>query len=286
MNKFKAALVVKKANGHLVQYRAMCDAITACHDMDECKDIINKSHAMAAYYAQIKDTETEVMFYRVRLRAWRRIAELCREALPDIENIETQVAKVKAIRSVFAGDPTINGITDHRIYDIIKLMALSASDFEYAVQQNVGGSVADLLRRTPSAEEQAEAWAERRRKEAAARARKEEKEAEKLAREREANWEKDRLKAKNEKELDQASRDALNALNITLEKKDRTRMKQVVFIAPENIYAVMEKASLDKRISLQEMMRRSLKLWMEANGYDWPGESKHQGEFFVGGVPR
>ena len=69
-------MVPSKSGGHLAQYETMCTAIATCHRFDECKDIIDKSVAMAAYYKQIKDTETEVMFYRIRLRAWRRIAEL------------------------------------------------------------------------------------------------------------------------------------------------------------------------------------------------------------------
>jgi hypothetical protein len=62
-------------------------------------------------------------------------------------------------------------------------------------------------------------------------------------------------------------------VGITLERKDRANMKQVVFLIRDEVHAVMRKAAFDKKITMQEVLRRGLKLWLDANGYDWPNES-------------
>src|SRR4051794_443763 len=82
-----------EANKHLTLYRNMSDAIARCHRVDECQDIVDKSVGLAAYYAQIKDTETERKFYRVKLRAWRRIGELF--SVVDLSDCDRQAAKAK-----------------------------------------------------------------------------------------------------------------------------------------------------------------------------------------------
>ena len=85
------ALVLTSAEKHLTLYKGMCRAIGACHRVDECKDIVDKSVALAAYYKQIKDDETVRKFNEVRLRAWRRIGKLF--AAVDLSECETWVAK-------------------------------------------------------------------------------------------------------------------------------------------------------------------------------------------------
>ena len=84
-----------------------------------------KSVAMAAYYKQIKDTETEVMFYRIRLRAWRRIAELFATVdmsdLPISERVGWVTTKDKVTRiknDIPPADPTVADMSDSRITEI------------------------------------------------------------------------------------------------------------------------------------------------------------------------
>jgi hypothetical protein len=263
-------MVPAKVGRHLMQYKQMCVAIATCHYFDECKDIIDKSVAMAAYYAQIKDSETELMFYRVRLRAWRRIGELF--ATVDLKGCENPTQKGKRIREAFANDPTVREMKDYRIVDVVKLMAISDKDFEYAIKQNVNGSVTDLLRRTPAAEA---ASAQAQKERAAHNKRWEQQqreEAEKNKANVQAALKAARMQEKHEEELDRAAEAAMKEVGITLERKDRANMKQVVFLIKDEVHEAMRKAAFDKRITMQEVLRRGLKLWLEANGYEWPDD--------------
>ena len=293
MSKQSKALILvnKKAEGHLVQYKKMCTAVANCHGFDECKDIIDKSVAMAAYYKQIKDTETEVMFYRIRLRAWRRIGELF--STVDMSDLPvstkhwnagagapgwvTQTSKVKRIREVFPNDPTVADMSDARISDILKLMVIPNDEFEHAIKQRIGGTIVDLLRRTPTAEaEQAkaqkarDAYNKKWEKEQAA-------EAEKNKANVQAKLKEARLQEKHEEELDRAADEAMKDVGITLERKDRANMKQVVFLIKEEVHAALRQAAFDKKITMQDVLRRGLRLWLEANGYEWPGGNINDG---------
>lgn len=288
MNKKQRQLTVlnQKVNGHLVAYNKMCVAIATCHRFDECADIINKSVMMAAYYKQIKDTETEVMFFRVRLRAWRRIAELFSTVnLSDIPPSDswqarghvTQTSRVKRIREAFLHDPTVADMSDGRISDILKLMEVTDKDFEYAIKQQVGGSIVDLLRRTPAAE-RAREQAERERDANNKRWAKEQaKEAAENAALTSAAMKVDAMQRKHERELDAAAQSAMDDVGVTLERKDRANMKQVVFLIKEDVHAAMRQAAFDNRITMQDLLRRGLRLWLEANGYDWPGGNNNDG---------
>ena len=143
-------LVLTNAEKHLTLYKGMCRAIGACHRVDECKDIADKSIALAAYYKQIKDDETVRKFNEVKLRAWRRIGKLF--AAVDLSERETWVAKYKTIRAAFDG-AAIAGIDDNRIREILTLMTISDYDFEYALGQSAAGSIASLLQYSPEYQE-------------------------------------------------------------------------------------------------------------------------------------
>lgn len=285
-SKSRALVLSKKVNGQLVKYNQMCSAIDACHGFDECKDIIDKSVAMAAYYKQIKDTETEVMFYRVRLRAWRRIAELFSSVdMSDIPVSDswqakgwvTMTSKVRRIRESFPNDPTVADMSDARIAEILKLMAISNAEFEHAINQRVAGSIVDLLRRTPTAEaqmakaeKQRAAYNKRWEKERAAEAAKNHADAQ-------AKFKEARMREKHEQELDTAAEEAMEDVGITLERKDRSDMKQVVFLIKASVHEVMRQAAFDKKITMQDVLRRGLRLWLEANGYRWPDGNNNDG---------
>ncbi|HEX5957548.1 MAG TPA: hypothetical protein VFY92_02690, partial [Hyphomicrobiaceae bacterium] len=57
-------------------YQRMREAIAACHDVDECKDVADRALAMATYYEQANDQESIRKVHEIKLRAWRRIGEL------------------------------------------------------------------------------------------------------------------------------------------------------------------------------------------------------------------
>ena len=260
----------KAADGHLVQYDQMCKAISVCYRFDECNEIINRSVALAAYYRQLEDTETEMKFYRIKVRAWRRIGELLSSV--DVTRCETQAAKIKAVKAAFSGDPTVAKMTDSRIGEIMRLMAISDADFEYAIKQNIKGSLGDIFRRTPAYEAQVVAEnqkLEQRRKQA-------EKPKQEGATEREAKSSRWRLEDDHLDELWQSANIAMKDVGITLERKDRANIKQVVFLIKAEVHAVMRRAAFDKKITMQDVLRRGLKLWLEANGYEFPDDVRHQ----------
>jgi hypothetical protein len=260
-------LILDNAEKHLTLYRGMCSAIATCHHIDECKDIIDKSVALAAYYKQIEDDATVQMFYEVRLRAWRRIGTLFAEV--DISQCETQTAKYKTIRAAF-DERAMRGISDSRIIEIVRLSALSDADFEYAIAQELSnGSINEVMQKTPAAEaarEEArvrfeEARAKPPPKPSAAEIEREKKEKEEFTRiERHLD------------ELEAASAVAMKEIGITLERKDRSNMKSVVFLIKDEVHAVMRQAAFDQRITMQEILRRGLKMWLIAHDYKWPEE--------------
>jgi uncharacterized protein YjiS (DUF1127 family) len=252
------AIVDKAAEQHLVLYRRMSIAIDTCHRVDECKDIADKAVALAAYYKQIKDTTTVQLFYEVRLRAWRRMGKLFSDV--DTSKCETVAAKIKAIRKAHANDPTLRDISDSRLREILDLMSISDSDFDRAISHELNtGSIPDLLSHVPGRVHAYPAPTPLTANEAAKRSRSDA---------RRKVW--DEAANRNVSELLEASDEALRDVGLTLLRKDRANMKQVVFLIKEPIHAVMRKASFDHKITMQDILRRGLRMWLVENGYDFP----------------
>jgi hypothetical protein len=260
----KLLVLNPKANKYLTQYKAMCAAITACHRIDECKEVIDKSVAMAAYYAQINDTETEKMFNRIRVRAWRRLGEML-TANMTFEDCDSYAARVRKVKAVFPKDPVVSDIGNTRMTELLKLMEVSDHEFEYAIKKQINGSLVDFLRHTPTHEKMLNEATKRRDAE--------------YARQR-VQWDKEakeqagtiHLKLAHDAELQRSAEDAMKDIGITLERKDRANMKQVVFLIKEEVHATMRQAAFDKHVTMQEVLRRGLKLWLEANGYNFPDD--------------
>jgi hypothetical protein len=152
----------KKVENSLTHYRTMCAAIFACANVDDCAKIADEAVAVAAYYSQIRDTETVNKLYEVKLRAWRRIAELFSKVdLAEIEKMDVpkykiEELKVKKIRSHFT-DQAVGDMRDGRILEILKLGKLSTSDFEFAISgaaaDGMVTTISALLRYSPEAQE-------------------------------------------------------------------------------------------------------------------------------------
>lgn len=256
-------LVLVEAEKHLSLYRDMCHAIGDCHRIDECKDIADKSVALAAYYKQIKDDKTVQMFNEVRLRAWRRIGKLF--SAVEISGCATWAAKIAAIRATF-DDAAMVAITDSRVREIIELSAVSDDEFEHAMKHELSGSIPDLIRHTPT-------WqAEARKNVEAIQARvSRPPSAQEVARQR-AVEEEQRAAAEHFRELEDASAQAMKEIGITLERKDRAKMKQVVFLIKDEVHRVMRQAAFDQKVTMQEILRRGLKMWLVAHDYKFPEE--------------
>ncbi len=61
------------------KYKAAKTALAECKRIDECKDWVDKSAALASYARQSNDPELEKMALRIRARASRRAGELLKE---------------------------------------------------------------------------------------------------------------------------------------------------------------------------------------------------------------
>jgi hypothetical protein len=191
------------------------------------------------------------MFNQVRLRAWRRIGELF--STVDTSSCETQTAKIKKIRASF--DPAvIGGITDSRVAEILRLMKVSDKDFEHAMaDRNLTGSIPDLLTRTP--EHKATV-----RENMAKRDRHVPPALEERAR--------DSARINRHlSELNDAANVAMKETRTTLERKERTRLKQIVVLIKPEIYAVMKRAASEQGLTMQQILHCGIEMWLTEHGY-------------------
>lgn len=249
-------------NKHLAQYNDMRRSIAACHRFDECKDIVDKSVAMAAYFAQIKDTKTEVMFHRVKLRAWRRIGELL--AAVNLSGCETRLAKLKRVKESLGSDKTVREMGDYRILDVLKLMEISDNDFEFAIEQDVRGSVSDLLKRTPAfakAEYERARKAERDRQDA-----ERSRNSPEALKQEQKRQELNRLVMAHTDELHASANQAMKEAKTSLARKDREQMKQVVLLLERRTHDVMLRAAYSQGVTVQDVLREGLWLWLRDRG--------------------
>lgn len=70
------AVSLPEGGGALIKYDSMCRAIAEAYEVDEVKDIRDKSLALEAYFKQAKNTDAERKACEIRLRAERKAGEL------------------------------------------------------------------------------------------------------------------------------------------------------------------------------------------------------------------
>jgi hypothetical protein len=81
----RGVLPGRRSNGQqsegtaLIRYDAMCSAITACHKVDEAKEIRDKALAIEAYARQALNRHAERQAIEIRIRAERRVGQLLKE---------------------------------------------------------------------------------------------------------------------------------------------------------------------------------------------------------------
>jgi hypothetical protein len=61
----------------LTRYDVMAAAIADCHTVDDCKELADRASAAAEYCKQLCDFETERRFKEIKLRAYRALGTLC-----------------------------------------------------------------------------------------------------------------------------------------------------------------------------------------------------------------
>lgn len=236
----------------LTLYRSMSLAIDHCFRVDQCADIIDKSVGIGAYYKQIKDEETERKFIVIRLRAWRRIAELFSGALKGLKEEKlktrgpekrgvTNARRIECIRTTFDERAT-KDMSDLRIIELIRLSEISKEDFETTMARpSLTGALGNFFDNTPEILAQRE-------------------------RNRKAAAERERLPIK--KDSEPIVETPPGDVGITLERHDRKEMRTFEFILSEELHAAMRQGAFDHKITMHEVLRQGLRMWLTANDYE------------------
>ncbi|PWT79151.1 MAG: hypothetical protein C5B60_00160 [Chloroflexi bacterium] len=265
-------------------YSRMQTAIAECHSIDDCKNIATQAGAIAAYYKQIKDDESVRRFLQIKIRAWRRIGEILNGAgvdkatckMPPSQGDGFNMAEyIRKIRAVFKGDSDVADLSDNAFRHALKVAEMPKEFFdkhagEHASIDSLVASFIGFQRREweKSPEGQAE-----------------------LKRQRtvDERWHKnyqEQLKVQERERREQAQRDqeeaadinallaerdaAFNEVGITLDRRDRKQMHQIVFLLKKQVYETLRQAAFDHRTTMQAVLRAGLMMWFIAHGYQVP----------------
>lgn len=251
-------------------YEKMQTAIVNCWAVDDCKQLVDQASAIAAYYKQIKDDRAVSQFLEIKLRAWRRIGEIVKQI--DASGCDTQAAHCRKIREAI-DDDVLWAMSDSTIYQALRLAEVPDDFFEdhvgahrsviylinayKEVQQEQWWASPEGQKEKARREEQEKAYDKRRRAEMA---------------EREAAEAEERKKKKDDeeyiKDLLSARDDAFGEVGITMDRRDRKEMKEVMLLLKRPVHEVLRKAAFDKRITMQAILRAGLKMWFIAHDYD------------------
>lgn len=273
------------SNGHALSYDRMRTAIAQCLRIDELKAVADQSVAMAAYYKQVKDDSSVTKFKQIRIRAYRRLGEIFAAVTPPKErgpydgegwSAYSLADRVALIRKHFKNDPTIKELSDSRIYNCLRLAAVPIETIERELR--AGQTSVDAILGAPERDRREKYWASPEGKAEAAR-RAEEK----------TRWEKKQVE-KQQQEAAQKAQEAAEAaaedqvissllesydaalgeVGFTMERRDRENMHQIVFLLKRDIYEILRKAAFESRITMQEVLRRGLVMWLAAHGHPIP----------------
>jgi hypothetical protein len=260
-----------------VLYKRMQTAIADCYSVDDCKRVAKHAAAIAAYYHQIEDDKSYRKFLQIKLRAWRRIGEILVACGVDRSTCETTAEYIRKIRAKFEDSKEVQALSDHAIRQAIAITSVPGDFFEKNVGEHL--SLESLIRqfekfRRCEWEATPEGQAELQRRE---QARKEYVEQEKTREEtrEEQILEQARKEEKETAEVEalMAARDAaLDEVGITLERRDREQMHQIVFLLKKSIHEILRQAAFDNRMTMQSILRAGLMMWFIAHGYNVPSE--------------
>lgn len=116
----------------LIRYDAMCQAIIACHSVDEVKDIRDQAMAIQIYQRQARNIDAEKKACEIRLRAERRCGQLLKER-EMAKGAQGSGSNQHEVRSQLATAPeTLSdlGISKTQSSRWQKLAAIPEEDFE------------------------------------------------------------------------------------------------------------------------------------------------------------
>ena len=268
----KRGEVAIRATGSLA-WSEMRAAIEKCASIDDCREMINRAVAFAAYYEQANDDSSLKLINQIRLRAWRRMAELI--ASVDFSGLVSLKAKVERVREVL-DTPVVAEMSDIKLTDLVKLSTVPEKEFEIALALASRPEVSDLLHRTPSAEaERQKRWEARQR---SLEYQKSLRDPDEEALESAISEDVNRLWTEVEQEVrgdvDDGGMDEpmTGEVGFTMTRRERIGMKAVVFLIKDPVHAAMRQAAFDHKLTMQEVLRRGLRLWLTQHGYKYPGD--------------
>jgi hypothetical protein len=287
----KNTLVPVGNGGAPVLYQRMQAAIAECHSIDDCKNIATQAGAIAAYYDQIQDDESVRKFLQVKIRAWRRIGEILLSANIDRSECNTglhgafnKAEYIRRIRAAFKGHKDVEELNDGAFSQALKIAEMPDDFFARNAESCTSISAllrdfADIQRReweaSPEGQAQLKEWDRRNRAVMAAQ--------HEEGRIRAAQQQKeDRARAAQQREEAERQRDAralvaardiaFDEVGITLDRRDRERMHQIVFLLKKSIHKILRQAAFDNRMTMQAILRSGLMMWLVAHGYTVPAD--------------
>jgi hypothetical protein len=259
----------------LALYKRMQIAIAQCYSIDDCKQIAVQAQAITAYFQQIHDDESVRKFLQIKLRAWRRIGEILIKSGIDKSKCETTAEYIRKIRAVFKDQKEVEELGDGSFRQALKIGELPVDFFD----QNVGkySSIESLVG--------AFSIIQRREWEASPEGKAELKELEKIRKQQQTEnairtkisqeEQEEQIKQQQEEAADlatlKAARNAaFDEVGITLDRRDREQMHQIVFLLKKSIHKILRQAAFDNHMTMQSILRAGLMMWFIAHGYNVP----------------
>lgn len=227
-------------------YNNMRVAIAQCCSVDECKDIKDKSAALAAYCDQIGDRESVRKFNEIRIRAFRRLGELFKDV--DTSACKNQRDAHKTICDHFQS-PAVSQLSKYEVNACLEFAKRSEEFFEKSIAESRGTlkSVVDYGRASICIVYQA------------------------FSTEDLAEIAEEQAKVEFEEEIEErisaSHNEAVAEIGITLSRKDRKAMHETTLLLERDVHKVLRLAAFEREISQQEVIRQALQMWFDASGY-------------------
>ena len=259
-------------------YAQMQTAIARCYSVDEYKEVAAHATAIAAYYKQIHDDESVRKFLQIKIRAWRRIGEILISAKIDKATCTTRrdtgrnlsgtfnmAEYIRKTKVFFKHDKSVEQLSDTAFRQAIAIAEVPEEFFTKNITKCT--SIDHLLSEYALLQRREwEATPEGQAQKAAIESSVKEQRAENTRVEKQREEE----KAEEQAELDllrKAQAEAFNEVGITLERHDRKRMAQVVFLIKRELHDVLRQAAFDNHMTMQALLRSGLAMWLFAHGY-------------------
>jgi len=274
-------------------YDRMQHAIAECYSIDDCKNMATEAAAIAAYYKQIKDDESVRKFLQVKIRAWRRIGEILASANIDKAtcytphkgrgaNVFNFSEYVRRIRVAFEGRTEVEQLSDQGIRQALKIAELPSEFFDKNVGKHASidsllDSFAALQRKEWEMSPEGQAKLKELNELQEIRKQQEiiQQQEELQRKEKESAILQECLNQRAKEDADlkilKAERDkAFDEVGITLERRDREQMQQIVFLLKKSIHEILRQAAFDNHTTMQSILRSGLMMWFIAHGYNVP----------------